>query len=99
MDKKVNRNGKTNDSNRKASDGDNQADGLCLSRNFFGFAFFRGLERRQFLFERGGDDLFVFELKREPAAVEFVFPFSGQAHENFGGRRLEAIAFPERRAL
>ena len=99
MDKKINRKADAKNSNGKADDGDDGVDGPGFCRNAVGVFFFGCQERREFLFERGVYGVLVFELKREPAAGEFSFPFFRQTGDGFGVRRLKAKTFPERRAF
>jgi hypothetical protein len=99
VDEKINRDADAQSSNREAGDGDDEVDRFRLFGNSFGSEFFFGHKRRESFFQGGGDDFFVLELKSEPAAVEFIFPFHRQARKNLGCRRLKAETFPEWRAF
>ncbi len=46
---------------------------------------------KNFFFQMRRQSPLVFELKREPAAVEFVFPFVRQTRQNSGIGRLETV--------
>ena len=99
VDEQINRKADAQDADGKTSDDDDGVDGADLFRDAVNFMFLRGPETGEMFFNGGVDDVLVFELEGEPAAVKFIFPLFRQARQNLGGRRLKIETFPKGRAF